>query len=91
MYVDDTDLIVMNPHHISGDDVLPDAQASVDAWAELLISTGGSLNPDKCYWYMVDYTCTNGEWNYAPCTAWELTIPVPDNTRQKITLLDAHL
>ena len=88
MYVDDTDLIVMNPSYQSGNDVIRDTQMSVDAWANLLISTGGSLNPDKCYWYMVDYMNINGEWNYAPSTTWELTIPLPDGTRHKITHLD---
>lgn len=90
MYVDDTDLIVMKPHYCSGNDVIQDAQASVNAWTNLLISTDGSLNPNKCYWYMVDSTCINGEWNYAPSTTWELTIPLPDSTRHKIAHLDAY-
>ncbi len=90
MYVDDTDLIVMQPHYHPSSDIRHDTQASVDAWANLLISTGGSLNPDKCYWYMVDYVCIDGEWNYAPTIDWELTIPLPDGTRHPITQLEPH-
>ena len=40
-------------------------QQSVTAWGDLLISTGGALNPSKCYGYMVDYVCIDREWQYA--------------------------
>ncbi len=48
MFVDDTDLIVTQPHFRHAEDVQQELQQLVDAWANLLISTGGSLNPDKC-------------------------------------------
>jgi hypothetical protein len=84
MFVDDTDLIVTQPHFRHAEDVQQELQQSVDAWANLLISTGGSLNPDKCYWYMVDYICVDGEWNYCPTVEWEVTIPMPDGSRYPI-------
>ena len=90
MYVDDTDLIIMQPHYQSAEDVKSDAQNSVDAWANLLNSTGGSLNPEKCYWWMVDYICINGEWNYAPQVEWTLTIPLPDGSRHPIAQQDVR-
>ena len=90
MYVDDTDLIIMQPHYRTATDVKDDAQNSVDAWANLLISTGGSLNPEKCYWWMVDYTCINGEWNYAPQVEWTLTIPLPDGSQHHIAQQDVR-
>ena len=61
LYVDDTDLIITQPHYLSSEDVRADLQHAVNEWGKLLISTGGALNPQKCYWYMVDYTCTKGE------------------------------
>jgi len=90
MYVDDTDLTVMQPHFKSADDVKDEAQMSVDTWAHLLNSTGGSLNPEKCYWWMVDYICINGEWNYAPQVEWTMTIPLPDGSRHPIAQQDVR-
>jgi len=90
MYVDDTDLTVTKPHYTSAMDVKEEAQASVDGWAYLLNSSGGSLNPEKCYWWMVDYICINGEWNYAPQVDWELTILLPDGSRHTIAQQDVR-
>ncbi len=87
-YVDDTDLIITQPHFCIAEDVREELQQSVDAWANLLISTGGFLNPEKCYWYMVNYVCVNGEWEYHPQVDWEVTIPMPDNSRHPITQHD---
>jgi len=84
MYVDDTDLIIMKPEYKSAEDVKADAQLSIDAWANLLISTGGALNPDKCYWYNVDYKCVDGEWVYSELVDWGLSIPLPDGNRKEI-------
>lgn len=90
MYVDDTDLTITQPQYTSAVDVKEEAQASVDCWAYLLNSTGGSLNHEKCYWWMVDYICVNGEWNYAPQVEWELTIPLPDGSRHPIVQQDVR-
>jgi hypothetical protein len=60
------------------------AQKSLDAWAGLLNATGGALNPDKCYWYLLSYTCANGEWRYNHQTNFTLTIPLLDGARAKI-------
>ena len=90
MYVDDTDLTVMQPHYKSADDVREDAQKLVDEWAHLLNSTGGSLNPEKCYWWMADYVCIDGEWNYAPQVEWTLTIPLPDGSHHPIAQQDVR-
>jgi hypothetical protein len=88
MFVDDTDLIITQPHYRTSNDVRLDVQKSVDMWAYLLNSTGGSLNPEKCYWYMVDYVCIDGEWKYAPQVDWQVTIPMPDGSKHPITQLD---
>jgi hypothetical protein len=90
MYVDDTDLTIMQPHYKSAMDVREDAQNSVDMWAHLLNSTGGSLNPEKCYWWLVDYVCIDGEWNYAPQVEWTLTIPLPDGSSHPIAQQDVR-
>jgi hypothetical protein len=38
---------------------------------------------------MVDYTCTNGEWEYAPMVPWDITIPLPDGGGAQIKQLPA--
>jgi len=55
-------------------------QASMLCWGNLLCSTGGALKREKCYWYMVDYECTDGEWGYAPMEYFDLLIPMPGKT-----------
>ncbi len=50
-------------------------------------ATGGALNPDKCYWYLIYYECRNGVWEYGHTENYSLTIPLPNNTRAKISQL----
>jgi hypothetical protein len=61
IYVDDTDLLTILPKVFDSGAILLAAQKNLDKWAELLIATGGALNPDKCCWYMVSYVCHKGE------------------------------
>ncbi len=67
--------------------ILLAAQNNLNKWAKLLIATGGALNPDKCYWYMVLYVCREEEWMYDDTKLYELTIILPDETRRAITQL----
>ena len=87
IYVDDTDLIIMRPTYMTADDLWDDLQTSVKGWGDLLLATGGALNPSKCSWYLTDYICTDGEWNYAPSVDWELHIPLPGGGTAPIPLL----
>ena len=51
MYVDDTDLLHLN---MSMDESVQDThaalQGSIDSWSQLLIATGRSLKPEKCFY-----------------------------------------
>jgi hypothetical protein len=87
IYVDDTDLLTILQDVFDSDEVLRTAQKNLDKWTELLMATGGALNPDKCYWYMVSYVCRDGEWFYDDTNSFELTIILPDGTRRAITQL----
>jgi hypothetical protein len=49
IYVDNTDLLTILQDVFDSDEVLQTAQKNLDKRAELLIATGGALNPDKCY------------------------------------------
>ena len=65
MFVDDTDLYCMNPLLLSATLVIIQAQACVSLWSNLLRATGGLIKGAKSFWYLIDYTCSNGKWEYA--------------------------
>ena len=53
LYVDDTDIVHLNMNKV---ECMMEAhaglQSSLDSWSELLIATGGSLKPKKCFYYL---------------------------------------
>ena len=53
-------------------------------WGDLLCCTGGALKPEKCFWYLVDYECKEGEWQYTDMVDWELNVPLPDGSEAAI-------
>jgi hypothetical protein len=59
--MNDTGLLTMLQDTFKAAKVLAIAQAIIDKWACLLIATGGALNLEKCYRYMVSYICRDGE------------------------------
>jgi hypothetical protein len=84
IYVDDSDLLVFLENEFDCRKLMQVVQKSLDAWAGLLNVTGGALNQDKCYWYLVSYTCINGDWEYDHLTEFTLTIPLLDRARAEI-------
>ncbi len=87
IYVDDMDLLTILLDGLDSDTFLLATQNNLNKWAALLIATGGTLNPDKCYWYMVSYVCCEGEWMYDDTKLYELTIILPDGTCRAIMQL----
>ena len=64
LFVDDNDLI-----HIDMDqdqtaaEAHEDLQAIVNSWGELLIASGGSLKPEKCFLYLISFVWnSSGKW-----------------------------
>jgi hypothetical protein len=43
------------------DDVYVTIQDSVNSWGNLLIATGGVLQPSKCFYSIISFEWTNGE------------------------------
>jgi hypothetical protein len=84
IYVNNSNLLVFIAEKFDCRKHMQVAQKSLDAWAGLLNATEGALNPNKCYWYLVSYTCANGEWIYNHRTNFTLPIPLPDGARAKI-------
>jgi hypothetical protein len=59
-------------------------QIELELWSCLLNATGGALKPEKCFWYLLDYECSEGEWTYTKETTTELRIMNPDGTKSPI-------
>ena len=87
IFVDDTDLLTILQGSFSVSKVLTTAQTNLDKWANLLIATGGALNPSKCYWYLITYKCINGKWEYNDDRKYRLSIALPNGSHTEITQL----
>ena len=88
IYVDDTDLLRFLLEEYNVDKVMKRAQSNLNKWSQLLNPTGGALNLDKCYWYLISYSCREGIWEYdRERKHHNLTIPLPDGSHKNITRL----
>lgn len=85
IFVDDTDIIHIN---LAADEDVDDVhlamQESINSWGELLIASGGKLNPDKCFAYLMSYFWNaQGKWKYASNEdkeEYRFRVPLPDGT-----------
>jgi hypothetical protein len=85
IYVDNTDLL-----HINMDmdieesifEVKAAIQRAIENWGRLLIATGGTLKPEKCFYYLIDFAWSQkGGWQYIAHHEEEeaaLFVPLPD-------------
>ena len=67
---------------------LASVQSASNDWAGLLHATGRSLNPQKCFWYMLGWRWVNGVprlKKLCKLPQTPLTIPQPDGTRVAIS------
>ncbi len=86
--MDNTDLL----HNNLEDDksvakVHASIQASVNNWGNLLIATGGALQPAKCFYSIIFFEWTNGEWRYADNIIlgyFGVTVPLPGGEAAEI-------
>ena len=91
-HVDDTDLLHIN---MDADELIVEVHAAIqraiDNWGRLLIATGGTLKPDKCFYHLIDFASTQkGGWQCIAhhedeCAA--LFVPLPDGTMAPISHL----
>ena len=65
-----------------------DLQSSVSSWGNLLIASGGSLKPEKCFFYLIPFKWNKeGKWSYAANEEEEeyrLGVPLPDGSEAEI-------
>jgi hypothetical protein len=70
LYVDDSDLFHMAVGMPLDEEFLQIVQNTTNDWAGLVHATGGSLKPQKCFWYMLGWIWKKGE--ARPKTLYEL-------------------
>ena len=66
-FVDDTDLVegAVNPE-VMGDHLFVQIQKALSLWSECVRSTGGAINPEKSFWWMIDFNwhASSGSWRF---------------------------
>ncbi len=92
-FVDDTDLVHAAAHSdTSGVALLPDVQRAVNLWSGGISATGGALNPEKSFWWLLDFVWDplKGKWRFATekDAPGELTLVGPTGVRETLTRVD---
>ncbi len=63
-------------------------QDSINSWGNLLIATGGVLQPTKCFYSIISFEWTNGLWHYvhnALQGGFGITVPLPGGSKARIS------
>ncbi len=89
LFVDDCDLIhIEMEQEESVQQTYESMQASILSWGRLLIATGGSYKPEKCFYHLLSFHWDNkGKWTYAPnheVAEYDMVVPMPDGTQASI-------
>ena len=84
LFVDDTDLYTWQEDLLDPGDLWCQAQLELEQWSCLLNATGGGLKPKKCFWYLLDYKCTEGKWTYTEMTQHKMFVTNQDGTKSPI-------
>ena len=87
LFVDDTDLYIMDACLKSPYDLWHETQSASTSWGKLLLATGGALKPVKCFYYMIDYEWQeDGSWTYSDLvdTTPQVTVPLADGSHAGI-------
>ncbi len=92
LYVDDTGLLHIN---MDAEESIVEVHAAIQRaivnWGRLLIATGGTLKPEKCFYHLIDFAWTQkGGWQYIAHHEEEgaaLFVPLPDGKMAPISHL----
>ncbi len=88
LFVDDTDLDTWRDRLLDPGNLWCQTQVDLHQWSCLLSATGRALKPEKCFWYLLDYTCKDVKWSYAEMAPRKWSITNPDGSRSAIKQKD---
>ena len=64
-FVDDGDVVqTASCPHIPPEDLIKEGQKGLDCYVGGMRATGAKVRPDKCWWYLIKFAWTDGEWRY---------------------------
>ncbi len=81
LFVDNTDLYTWREDILDPGELWYQAQMDLEHWSCLLNAAGGALKPEKCFRYLINYVCEEGEWIYA-----EMVPAVVKKTRGQMSM-----
>jgi hypothetical protein len=81
LFVGNTDMYTWQEHILDPEELWAQTQIEIEQWSFLLNATGGALKTEKCWLYLLDYTCIDREWTYADIVPRELLITSPNGTK----------
>jgi hypothetical protein len=89
LYVDDCDLIhVAMDKDEDASTAHNSIQEAMWSWGQLLIASGGSYKPPKCFYHLISFGFKeNGKWFYEPnheLEEYNVVVPMPDGTSAEI-------
>ena len=77
---------------MSLEEFVQDVQRATFDWGRLAIASGGSLKPEKCFWYLIAFKFRNGVPDYKTIRDFPpdtvLRVPAPDGSEHPIQLLE---
>ena len=82
LFVDDANIFVYGDRkkYRSAEELHDKVNATGKALVYLLRATGGALKPVKCFWWLADYRCENGQWEYEDTKGLDIEI-LGDNNK----------
>jgi len=66
--------------------VIANMQKAVTHWEGLLRAMGRALVLEKCFWYLIDFECSNNKWKYQQCHQVPGSISILDTDCQQVTI-----
>jgi hypothetical protein len=81
LFVDDTNMYTWREYIVDPGELWAQTQIKIKQWSCLLNTTGGALKPEKCFWYLLDQTYSDGKWSYTGSVPRELLITNPSSSK----------
>ena len=65
-FIDDTDVIESGDLTQSAEELMPSIRAALQLWAGGVRATGGAINPEKSFWWLLDFSfdSSSGQWRF---------------------------
>jgi hypothetical protein len=83
-FIDNTNMYTWREEILDQEELWAQTQMKIEHWSCLLNATGSALKPVKFWWYLLDYTCEDGELMYADIVLQDLLITNPNGTKSAI-------